>query len=242
MSGFCHHLSTHAAFGLILCGLAACDRAPVSGNEPATLATVTKAKIGLELIGTGFLIDRAGHVLTADHAVANCVERFVTQGDTTLAADLLAQSPADDLALLKVDGPLGEPAVFARTIATAGRGMVFAASYQSLQEMLARGGVLSNAVIAESDRQPSRGDIVLLSEASFGSSGAPVLSAGGLVLGVITHRQPPDRVSATNADQAKIFVASRGIAFAEGDQSQLGALQDRARFAAKISVRVTCFR
>jgi S1-C subfamily serine protease len=242
MSSFRHHLSTHAAFGLILCGLAACNREPAPGNEVAALATVTRAKIGIELIGTGFLIDRAGHVLTADHAVANCVERFVTQGDTTLAADLLARSPADDLALLKIDRSLGEPAVFARTIAIAERGMVFAASYQRLQEMLAHGGGLSNAVLTENDRQPLRGDIVLLSEASFGSSGAPVLSAGGLVLGVITHRQPPDRVSATNADQAKIFIASRGIAFAEEDQSQLGALQDRAQFAAKISVRVTCFR
>jgi S1-C subfamily serine protease len=228
-------------FAVALCALAACGQVPVE-EQPKPLTTISPAKIGLELIGTGFFVDRDGHVLTAGHAAADCVRLFVRKDGRTLRAKALAVSAADDLALLEVENATGVPAVFARSLKIADRDMAFAADYRNLPGILAGGGALSNAVLTGNKTHQSREDIELVSAATHGSSGAPVLNAMGQVIGLITHKLRSDRVLATNANQIKVFLAANRIAVAETDQPQLNPLQDHARQAAAISVGVTCFK
>jgi serine protease Do len=231
-----------AGVGLALGAMAACAPLPSSSNSGQRLATAAVASIGLQLTATGFFVDQNGHVLTAGHAATNCVSLFVNKGKTTLSAKLVAQSLVDDLAVLKVDETLSPPAVFARNVTSAAHDMVFAAAYQTLDGILARGGALSNAVVAGDHGRDPHADIELVSDATHGASGAPVLSSTGLVIGVITHKLQPDRVLATNADDAKRFLAANHIPLEEDDRPQLGAFQDHARRAATISVGVTCFK
>jgi S1-C subfamily serine protease len=55
-------------------------------------------------IGSGFLVDDAGHIVTNDHVVSGGEEFVVRLYDgRTLPAKKLGTSPADDLALLQVD-------------------------------------------------------------------------------------------------------------------------------------------
>jgi serine protease Do len=230
-----------AALGVALCALAACAQVGVP-EEPKPLTTISPAKIGLELIGTGFFVDRDGHVVTAGHAATDCIRLFVRKDGRTLRAKALAISANDDLALLEVESATGVPAVFARSLKIADRDMAFAADYRNLPGILASGGALSNAVLTGGKTHRSRDDIELVSAATHGSSGAPVLNAMGQVIGLITHKLRPDRVLATNADQIKHFLAANRIAVEETDQPQLNPLQDHARQAAAISVGVTCFK
>jgi serine protease Do len=69
----------------------------------------------IQNMGSGFIIDDQGHILTNEHVVENASEIVVNLADgRQFPADLLGSDPALDLALLKVDGkdlpsaPLGD--------------------------------------------------------------------------------------------------------------------------------------
>ena len=57
--------------------------------------------------GSGFLIDKDGHMVTNNHVVEGAQEITVTLGDsdTSYNADIVGTDPSTDLALLKVDAP-----------------------------------------------------------------------------------------------------------------------------------------
>jgi serine protease Do len=228
--------------GAVLGGLAACSPTTTPTGPAAPLATVAPADIGVELSSTGFFVDNSGHVLTAEHSAVGCAELYVAKEGRTLKADLVGQSDAHDIALIKVRETLGLPAVFASAEAAAEHDMVFAASYEVLGRMLARGGALFNAVVAERGAHDRNDDLELVSDATYGSSGAPVLSSTGLVIGVVTHKGAENRVLASNGDVVKEFLAANHIVFEEDDRPQLSALQDRAHRAQTISAQVLCFK
>ena len=69
--------------------------------------TVTRSVRGVRLpgsgIGSGFLIDREGHIVTNNHVIAGATEIAVTLSDgSEITAQKLGTSPADDLAIIKV--------------------------------------------------------------------------------------------------------------------------------------------
>jgi S1-C subfamily serine protease len=231
---------------MITCGAALCCVFACTGAPPAssakTLATVAPSNIGLELSSTGFFVDNDGHLLTARHAAADCTQLYVAKEDRVLKAKLVASSQTHDLALLKIEETLGLPAVFARSSEIAANDMVFAAGYEALQDVLAQGGALSNAVVADADPAAADAEIELVSDATYGASGAPVLGSTGLVIGMITHRGLEDRVFASSAEKIKAFLAASHVAYDEDDRPQLGTLQDRAHRAETISANVLCFK
>ena len=58
--------------------------------------------------GSGFLIDKEGHMVTNDHVVSGAETVTVTLGDSDASydAEILGTDPSTDLALLKVDAPV----------------------------------------------------------------------------------------------------------------------------------------
>jgi len=235
-------LLQHGAAAGLLIAVAACGRPDLpQGNQPL-VAEVAPSQLSLELTGTGFFVDNDGHVLTANHAADGCARIYVEKEGRTLPATVVAHSQPDDLAVLKIRETLGLPAVFARTALPSANDLVFAASYQTLQTVIARGGSLFNAVVSGRKDPDPHDDLELVSDATHGASGAPVLNAEGLVIGVITHREPPDRVLATNVGDAKTFLAHSHIAFEQDDQPQVSPLQDRSHRAETISASVVCFK
>jgi serine protease Do len=69
----------------------------------------------IQNMGSGFIIDDQGHILTNEHVVENATEIVVNLADgRQFKAELLGSDPALDLALLKIDGkdlpfaPLGD--------------------------------------------------------------------------------------------------------------------------------------
>ncbi len=206
------------------------------------LATTNPSRIGLELAATGFFVDDHGSLLTADHAATNCAQLYVIKEGRTVGAQLIAEAPEADLALLKVPETLGLSGVFADTVQPAANDMVFTSGYDALQDVLARGGGLFNAVITDANATGANENIELVSDATYGASGAPILNANGLVIGILTRRESVDHVLATNAHRIKAFLTAHRIAFEQDDRPQVSALQDRAHRAETISAHVLCFK
>lgn len=231
--------ASRSAVLLLLLGLTACGPRPPEGRQPlAAAAPAAGATLERELASTGFVAGGEGAVLTAAHAADDCPLLFVRKDGRTLAAQLVALSPRDDLALLKVEAPLGPPAVFARAGTLARNDLVFAGSYQALHGNRDGGALFNGAVAAVAED----GTVELVSNATHGASGAPVLNASGLVIGVISRRVGANRVLATGAGAAKAFLAANGVAVAEDERPQLGAFQGRASRAATLSVAVLCYK
>jgi serine protease Do len=232
-----HSAACLAALAVTL-SLAGCAGTTPSGDNTAaeTLA------LGLELTGTGFFVDTSGHLLTANHAADHCARLYVEKEGRTLPADVVAQSPSNDLAVLKIRETLGLPAIFAVDAYSEANEMVFASGYQVLQGVLARGGALYNAVVAGSKDADPAADLELVSNATHGASGAPVMNANGLVIGVVTHSTGFQKVHATNGEVTKSFLAASHITFKQDSRAQLSAFQDHAHRAETISASVVCFK
>ena len=220
--------------------------------------TITRGKSG-----TAFFVDDVGHMLTARHAVGDCVRLVVDKEGYAMTASVVALSGQFDIALIKVPKTLGLAAIFPGSVTAAANDMMFAAAYDTLPHMTARGGTLGNATVVSSGSEA--GYLAIDSNVTFGASGAPVLDGRGLVQGVISGRinevklptaysapmgemsmsmlkVASDRVLAVSAARAKAFLAAHGVAIAEDDRPQIDPASSRANRAASISARVTCLQ
>jgi hypothetical protein len=114
--------------------------------------------------------------------------------------------------------------------------MVFAQAYDILK---ASRGMIANATVAANADNKAK-SLLIDSEITFGSSGAPVLDGRGLVQGVVSRKIGATRVIAVGAGEVKAFLAAHGIHFDEDDRPQLAGTASRASRAASISAHVTC--
>ena len=79
------------------------DRASPAVVEITVTRTVRGVRLPGSGIGSGFLIDREGHIVTNNHVIAGATEIAVTLSDgSEVTAQKLGTSPADDLAIIKV--------------------------------------------------------------------------------------------------------------------------------------------
>jgi S1-C subfamily serine protease len=242
-----------AAFAHVLSGVGTGSVSPAKAQplplqprpqleRPKALSLSQQPTVRKQLDGTAFFVDGAGHMLTARHAVEDCVRILVTKERWRLDARLVATSPRFDLALIKAPRTLGLSAIFPRSVAIAANDMVFAASYAALGGLQARGGVLANSRVVSSFGGSEIGHLVIDSPVGFGASGAPVLDGKGLIQGVVSRRTLVNRVLAVDAAQAKSFLAAHQVRIGEDDRPQLAGTASRAHRAASISARITCFQ
>ena len=238
-------------FGGLICGFAVVPAAgqswmPVQAHDRTTVQPLSRpaepAAIRREKNGTAFFVDDAGHMLTARHAAEDCTRIVVVKEGRAVAARLVALSPRFDIALIKVPKTLGLAAVFPRSVTAGVNEMVFAAAYDTLPGMMARGGTLANATVVSSFGGSEAGYLVIDSNVTFGASGAPVLDSRGLVEGVISRRTMVNRVLTVGAAEAKAFLVGNGVHVEEDDRPQIAGGSSRANRAASISARVTCLQ
>jgi hypothetical protein len=204
------------------------------GSEPPT--------VHREKSGTAFFVDGSGHLLTARHAVDDCVRVVVAKEGRAVAAHVIALSPRFDVALIGISRTWGLSAVFPRRVTVAANDMVFAAAFDTLPTMVGRGGVIANATVEASIGSSEAGHLAIDSPVTFGASGAPVLDSRGLVEGVISRRTMANRVLAVGAAEAKAFLLANGVHIDEDDRPQIAGSGSRANRAASISARVTCLQ
>ena len=142
--------------------------------------------------GSGFVIDRDGHVVTNDHVVEGATQyriRFGENGDP-IAAKLLGTDPSSDLALLKVDpDDVGEPLnplmLGASEELQPGDPAIAIGSPFGLEGSVTTGIVSALGRTIQAPNNFSISDAVQTDAAiNPGNSGGPLLDAAGRVIGV----------------------------------------------------------
>ncbi|MCB2155076.1 trypsin-like peptidase domain-containing protein [bacterium] len=153
----------------------------------------------LPYMGSGFLLDKKGHILTNFHVIENAEKVFITLGDgREIDADVLGASRLMDVAMLKVDVPeeeLPEPLSLgdSDTLRIGETAMAFGNPFGNLIEdprPTVTAGVISAMHRSfRPDRQHLRvyQDMIQTDAAiNPGNSGGPLVDATGAVVGINT--------------------------------------------------------
>ncbi len=141
----------------------------------------------LTAVGSGFIIDPEGYIVTNNHVVAGAESVVVTlQDETELAAEVVGRDPRTDLALLKVEAEESLPAVeWGDSDAIQVGDWVMAVG-----NPFGLGGTVTTGIISARARDINAGpyDDFLQTDASInqGNSGGPLFSMDGRVVGVNT--------------------------------------------------------
>jgi S1-C subfamily serine protease len=158
---------------------------------PAVVCITAPQRFG-ECIGSGFVIDREGRVVTNNHVAEAAEELLVTLADErTVPAEVVGTDPGSDLAILKIDVPPEE-----LTVAELGK----SAPLQVGQRAIAIGNpfglerTVTTGVISSLGRTLPRSDSafqlaeLIQTDAAInpGNSGGPLLNSRGQVIGVNT--------------------------------------------------------
>lgn len=141
----------------------------------------------LQALGSGFIIDPEGYVVTNNHVVAEADEiSVILQDDTELEARLVGRDPRTDLALLKVESEEPLPALeWGDSDTTEVGDWVLAVG-----NPFGLGGTVTAGIISARARNIEAGpyDDFLQTDASInrGNSGGPLFAMDGTVIGVAT--------------------------------------------------------
>ncbi len=234
------------------------ERAPepevASQQRPAAPAPTqapqepTKARFST---GSGFIVSKAGHVLTSAHVVQDCTTITVRQdGSTALPTQVLARDTANDLAVLKVSGPVERPLPIRSSIRLGEGIAAFGFPHSNL---LATTGnfTLGNVTALVGLRDDSR-YLQISAPVQSGNSGGPLVDGSGNVVGVVTAKLDaikmavaqgdlPQNVNfAVKASLATSFLDANQISYEVGTLGEKLDPADLAERAKRASVFITC--
>lgn len=190
-------------------------------NSPAVAFLITEIG-GKSYAGTGFSISTDGHIITNKHNVvsdgqtASRVAVKMTDTRDWLPARVVKVSDSDDdIALIKMDreGPYPVVAGVSATAADASEGMALVSigyplGYDIPQEGEGRDDFMAKASLFPATVSKKTSTVLQIdSYAAHGSSGSPVFSARGRVVGIIyggardaggkiVYAVPPERIAA----------------------------------------------
>jgi serine protease Do len=159
--------------------------APKSGRPEAQPRKATS-------LGSGFIIDAAGYVVTNNHVIADADEITVRlHDDTELKAELIGRDTKTDIALLKVrtDKPLAAVTWGDSEVARVGDWVL------AIGNPFGLGGTVTAGILSARQRDINSGpyDDFLQTDASInrGNSGGPMFNMDGRVIGINTAIYSP---------------------------------------------------
>lgn len=170
--------------------------------------------------GSGFILDKAGHVLTNYHVVegANRGIQVTLSNKTSYRATVVGSDKVHDLALLQIDAPNLQPVTLADSSGLAVGQEVYAIGNPfGLSGTMTRGIISSIRSIRGASGAPIEDAIQTDAAINPGNSGGPLLNSHGDVIGINT-------MILSNADQ------NAGIGFAIPINTAKAVLGDLTRY------------
>lgn len=173
----------------------------VAGRRPAADLSVAAARVQRSVVsvnvrssssqgtGSGFVIDRSGHILTNAHVVNGGERITVVLADRrSLPAQVIGSDEANDIAVLVIDPEVSPP-----PLALGGSGSVRVGDpVLAVGSPLGLAGTVTSGIVSALDREVGlengQGIEALQTDASInpGNSGGPLVNARGQVIGVNT--------------------------------------------------------
>jgi S1-C subfamily serine protease len=171
--------------------------------------------------GSGFILDRAGHVLTNYHVVegANRGIEVMLSNKRRYAAKVVGTDKTHDLALLQIDAPNLQPVTLADSSGlNVGQKVYAIGNPFGLSGTMTRGIISSIRSIRNGNDAPIEDAIQTDAAINPGNSGGPLLNSRGEVIGINTM------IASNGADQ------SSGIGFAIPINTAKAVLADLTRY------------
>src|SRR5579863_1004204 len=171
--------------------------------------------------GSGFILDKAGHILTNFHVVEGANRGIEVQlsNKHRYKAKVVGTDKTHDLALLQIDAPNLEPVTLADSSELAVGQKVFAIGNPfGLAGTMTRGIISSIRQVKGSEGAPIEDAIQTDAAINPGNSGGPLLNSRGEVIGINTM------IASNGAEQ------SSGIGFAIPINTAKAVLADLTRY------------
>jgi S1-C subfamily serine protease len=163
--------------------------------SPAVVSISSRVQ-GRGGIGSGFIIDQQGHILTNNHVVQGASSLLVTLADgTNVPARVVGTAPGNDLALIKIDPPqqgLTVARLGDSDAVVPGEVAIAIGSPSGLEQTVTAGIVSSvgRTFGGSPSSRPLRGLIQTDAAINPGNSGGPLLNSAGEVIGINTLKAP----------------------------------------------------
>jgi len=146
--------------------------------------------------GSGFIIDKEGHIVTNYHVVEGAESIEVTLADgTTAPAELVGADPYNDLAVIKIEVPphkLHPVELGSSSDLRVGQRAIAIGNPFGLDRTLTVGVISSLGRIIEREGERALGELIQTDAAiNPGNSGGPLLDSQGRVIGVNTAIKSP---------------------------------------------------
>jgi S1-C subfamily serine protease len=171
--------------------------------------------------GSGFILDKAGHVLTNYHVIqgANRGIKVQLSNKLSYSAKIIGTDRVHDLALLQIDAPNLKPVTLANSSnLIVGQEVYAIGNPFGLAGTMTRGIISSIRSIRNGDGAPIEDAIQTDAAINPGNSGGPLLNSQGEVIGINTM------IASNGADQ------SSGIGFAIPINTAKAVLGDLTRY------------
>jgi S1-C subfamily serine protease len=170
--------------------------------------------------GSGFILDRAGHVLTNFHVIADANRIEVKTSDKhTYKATIVGSDKIHDLALLQINAPSLQPVTLAdSTDLVVGQKVYAIGNPFGLNGTMTRGIISSIRTVKGPEGSPIEDAIQTDAAINPGNSGGPLLNSRGEVIGINTL------IATGGAEQ------SSGIGFAIPINTAKAVLGDLTKF------------
>lgn len=199
-----------------------------------TISATVRIGDGERIIGSGFIYDTRGHVVTAAHVVEELSEIYLSLPDGRISkASLVGSSLRSDVAVLSPEKHLGvTPLKLADSdLVSIGEPVVVVGNPLDTTESVTAGIVSQKDRFIEIENDTESRWVANMIQfdapANFGNSGGPLLNRQGEVIGIVTARVGPERGDgiyfAVSANKIK-RVASALIDHGSYDYPWLGLL------------------
>jgi len=170
--------------------------------------------------GSGFILDKTGHVLTNYHVIADASRIEVTTSDKRkFKARVVGADKSHDLALLEISAPNLQPAILASS-----KDLVVGQKVYAIGNPFGLSGTMTRGIISAirpiRNPQGSAIEDAIQTDAAIhpGNSGGPLLNSRGEVIGINTL------IASNGADQ------SSGIGFAIPINAAKAVLADLSKY------------
>jgi uncharacterized protein len=225
------------------------------GNKPGTKkseSTSTKQPGSRKVVstGSGFVVSRAGQVLTNHHVIEGCAQVRVVPGG---GVKVIATDKTNDLALVAGSQDNASFSVFRDSRARLGEPVV-AIGYP-LRGLLASGpNVTTGAVSALAGPGNDTRLLQLSAPVQPGNSGGPLLDRSGQVIGVVSSKLNAIKVARITGDvpqnvnfaitgaAARAFLDAQGISYTTASSSRTLETADIAETAKRFTVVIECLK